>query len=86
MEVRKLKLDEHIKTKPLYREVFSTDSQGFVDYYYTEKGKDNQIYVMEDGENNLYVFVKFNGGLPTCYAVPNSTDGYIEYVEKTILM
>ena len=47
MQIRKLEQREHINTKELYREVFSTDSDGFVDYYYTEKIKDNQIYVME---------------------------------------
>ena len=51
MGIRKLELSEHGKTKALYKEVFSADSDGFVDYYYTEKVKDNQIYVMEDGEN-----------------------------------
>ena len=50
MRIRKLVQNEHIKTKALYREVFSTDSDGFVDYYYTEKIKDNQIYVMEEEE------------------------------------
>lgn len=50
MEIRKLNLNEHEKTKTLYKEVFSTDSQGFVDYYYTEKVKDNQMYVMEDDD------------------------------------
>ena len=50
MRIRKLEQNKHIKTKALYREVFSTDSDGFVDYYYTEKIKDNQIYVMEDEE------------------------------------
>lgn len=48
MNIRKLEQNEHGKTKALYREVFSTDSDGFVDYYYTEKIKDNQIYVAED--------------------------------------
>lgn len=50
MQIRKLEQSEHIKTKSLYKEVFSTDSEGFVDYYYTEKIKDNQIYVMEEYE------------------------------------
>ena len=67
MQIRKLEPREHINTKELYREVFSTDSDGFVDYYYTEKIKDNQIYVMEDGEEiiamlhlNPYI-LKVNG-------------------------
>lgn len=50
MQIRKLEQKEHEKTKALYQEVFSTDSEGFVNYYYTEKVKDNQIYVMEDEE------------------------------------
>lgn len=50
MNIRKLEQAEHHQTKPLYREVFSTDSQSFVEYYYTEKTKDNQIYVAEDGD------------------------------------
>lgn len=50
MEIKKLEQTEHGMTKSLYQEVFSTDSKGFVDYYYSEKTKDNQIYVMEDEE------------------------------------
>lgn len=49
MNARKLELQEHNVTRPLYEEVFSEDSPGFVDYYYEEKTKDNQIYVIEDG-------------------------------------
>ena len=51
MEIRKLNQTEHGMTKSLYKEVFSTDSEGFVDYYYTEKVKDNQIYVAEEDSN-----------------------------------
>lgn len=50
MDIRKLNRAEHHQTKSLYQEVFSTDSQSFVDYYYSEKTKDNQIYVAEDGD------------------------------------
>ena len=32
----------------MYEEVFSEDSRSFVDYYYTEKTRDNQIYVVEE--------------------------------------
>ena len=45
MEVRKLERTEHQKTRFLYEEVFTQDSQSFVDYYYTEKTKDNDIYI-----------------------------------------
>lgn len=48
MKIRKLDVEEHSKTRPLYETVFSEDSQSFVDYYYTEKTKDNQIYVAEE--------------------------------------
>lgn len=48
MQIRKLALEEHRKTRPLYESIFSEDSKGFVDYYYTEKTKDNQIYVVEE--------------------------------------
>ena len=47
MKVRHLEQTEHGLTRPLYEEVFSEDSKRFVDYYYTEKTKDNQIYVAE---------------------------------------
>lgn len=50
MHIRKLKQEEHIQTRPLYEEVFSEDSRQFVEYYYTEKAKDNQIYVAEEDE------------------------------------
>ena len=50
MNIRRLNQEEHGKTKSLYKEVFSTDSDGFVEYYYTEKIKDNQIYVMEEDD------------------------------------
>ena len=51
MKIRKLETEEKQNTKKLYEEVFSEDSKSFVDYYYEEKLKDNQIYaVEEDGE------------------------------------
>lgn len=48
MKVRKLELEEHWKTRKLYEEVFVEDCPAFVDYYYTEKVKDNEIYVVEE--------------------------------------
>lgn len=47
MEIRKLDVSEHRDTRELYEEAFSEDSTSFVEYYYTEKTKDNQIYVVE---------------------------------------
>lgn len=48
MRLRKLEQSENGLTRGLYEEVFSEDSKAFVDYYYTEKTKDNTIYVMEE--------------------------------------
>ncbi len=50
MEIRRLRSEEHGDTRELYEEVFHEDSTAFVDYYYTEKTRDNQIYVLkQDG-------------------------------------
>ncbi len=48
MEIRRLKQEEKGCTRTLYEEVFPEDSKGFVDYYYTEKTKDNVIYTAEE--------------------------------------
>lgn len=48
MRVRRLETAEHGKTRPLYEKVFDGDSRGFVDYYYTEKTRENRIYVVEE--------------------------------------
>ena len=49
MRIRKLKDGEKGGARRLYEEIFSEDSPSFVDYYYTEKMKDNTIYVVEEG-------------------------------------
>lgn len=49
MNIRLLRPGEHGLTKPLYQQVFDEDDQRFVDYYYQEKTKDNQIFAAEDG-------------------------------------
>ena len=48
MKIRKLETEEKQNTRELYEEVFSEDSKSFVDYYYEEKLKDNQIYAVEE--------------------------------------
>ncbi len=48
MEIRKLDVSEHQNSRGLYEEVFDEDSASFVDYYYTEKIRDNQIYAAEE--------------------------------------
>lgn len=50
MKIRKLDQSEHGKTRSLWEQVFSEDSQEFVDYYYYIKTKDNTIYVIEEDD------------------------------------
>lgn len=50
MKIRKLDQSEHGKTRSLWEQVFSEDSQEFVDYYYYIKIKDNTIYVIEEDD------------------------------------
>ena len=50
MNVRRLDQCEHGKTRPLWEEVFTEDTQAFLDYYYYIKTKDNQIYVVEEDD------------------------------------
>lgn len=50
MKVRKLRQEEHIRTRQLWEEIFTEDTPEFLDYYYSVKTKDNEIYVIEDGE------------------------------------
>mgnify|MGYP003299316970 CR=1 FL=1 len=42
-EPRKLLQEEHIKTKKMWKDIFSDESVSFLDYYYSEKIKDNDI-------------------------------------------
>ncbi len=49
MKLRKLQLEEHIRTRQLWEEIFTEDTPEFLDYYYSVKIKDNEIYVIEDG-------------------------------------
>ena len=48
MKVRKLRQEEHIKTRRLWEKIFTEDTSEFLDYYYSVKVNDNEIYVMED--------------------------------------
>lgn len=48
MKVRKLRQEEHIRTRKLWEEIFTEDTPEFLDYYYSVKTKDNEIYVIED--------------------------------------
>lgn len=48
MKIRKLEPGEYQDSRRLYEEVFTGDSASFVEYYYTEKTRDNQIYAVEE--------------------------------------
>ncbi len=51
MKLRKLNKEEHIRTRALWEAIFTEDSKEFVDYYYSIKTRENEIYVIEkDGE------------------------------------
>lgn len=53
IQPRKLRVEEHIRTKELWEEIFTEDTPEFLDYYYSVKTPDNEIYVIE--ENNEIV-------------------------------
>lgn len=59
MKLRSLTAEEKNLSRALYEEVFSEDSKSFVDYYYTEKTKDNQIYVIEE-EDEIRAMLHLN--------------------------
>ena len=48
MKVRKLQPEEHIRTRHLWEEIFTEDTTEFLNYYYSLKIKNNEIYVIED--------------------------------------
>ena len=48
MLCRKLQSNEHIRTRKLWEEIFTEDTPEFLDYYYSIKIKNNEIYVIED--------------------------------------
>lgn len=48
MKVRKLRQEEHIRTRKLWEEIFTEDTPEFLDYYYSVKINGNEIYVIED--------------------------------------
>lgn len=47
---RYLSQRERIRTRSLYEAVFPEDSERFVDYYYQYKTRDNEILVLEQGD------------------------------------
>ena len=59
MEIRKLSKEEHIRTRKLWEEIFQEATPKFLDYYYSVKTKENEIYVIEE-EGNIVSMVHLN--------------------------
>ena len=81
MILRKLERQEHIKTRKLWEKVFKEDTVEFLDYYYSVKTLENEIYVIEeDGEIvsmlhlNPYQMKIGNDIFQTHYIVAVATD------------
>lgn len=79
--IRYLKQEEKGKTRAMYEANFPEDSQAFVDYYFSEKTKDNQILVMEESGQlqvmihlNPYVFSICGEPVDVNYVVAVATD------------
>ena len=98
MQIRKLEDEEKGRTRRLYEEVFSEDSPSFVDYYYTEKTKDNTIYAVEEERGlramlhlNPYTLMVNGKEEPSHYIVAVATEeacrkrGYMAALLKTAL-
>lgn len=97
MKIRKLNQEEKQQTKPLYQRIFHEDSESFIDYYYSEKTKDNTIYIVEEEgirsmlHLNPYM-IRVNGKEePAHYIVAVATEkdfrkrGYMTALLKTAL-
>lgn len=50
MNLRRLEKTEYQKSRKLWEEVFTEDTKAFLDYYYTKKTSDNEIFVIEEGQ------------------------------------
>lgn len=81
MKLRKLQPEEHIRTRKLWEKIFTEDTEEFLDYYYLVKVRDNEIYVIEDGDDivsmlhlNPYKMRVGNQIYQTHYIVAVATD------------
>ena len=59
MILRKLEKQEHMKTRTLWEEVFKEDTKEFLDYYYSVKTAENEIYVIEE-DNKIVSMLHLN--------------------------
>lgn len=81
MMLRKLEQEEHGKTRKLWEQIFTEDTKEFLDYYYSVKTVENEIYVIEeDGDIramlhlNPYVIQIGNRVFPSHYIVAVATE------------
>lgn len=51
MKFRKLEREEHWKARALWEQIFKEDTGAFLDYYYSVKTNENEIFVAEEDEN-----------------------------------
>lgn len=58
-KLRKLEKQEHIKTRSLWEAVFKEDTKEFLDYYYSVKTLENEIYVIEE-DNKIVSMLHLN--------------------------
>ena len=59
MNIRKLDIPEHFRTRALWENVFAEDTKAFLDYYYFLKVRDNEIYVIEE-EQEIRAMLQLN--------------------------
>lgn len=59
MILRKLELQEHSRTRKLWEEIFKEDTTEFLDYYYSVKTSENEIYVIEE-DNKIVSMLHLN--------------------------
>lgn len=59
LKLRKLDTQEHFRTRELWEEIFTEDTPEFLDYYYSVKTQNNEIYVIED-EGNIVSMLHLN--------------------------
>lgn len=60
LQVKKLKGRTKEKSRELYQEIFSEDSEAFVDYYYKYKAAENEIYGVVDERETLLSMLHLN--------------------------
>lgn len=60
MIFRKTEKNEHDRTRELWEAVFREDTRAFLDYYYTSKTTDNDIYTAEDEQGQICSMLQLN--------------------------